>query len=106
MGERARFAALVPFNLFLQIACVRFESFLALFERLAPGFLDWAGRWRARRAFYRAARSVPAYREFLASAEFHGEPAAGDRQGKLCAALRHGAALRGRPPAGARRDDR
>jgi len=48
LGERMRFAALMPFNLFLQIACVRFESFLALFKRLAPGFLDWAGRWRAR----------------------------------------------------------
>ena len=71
-GERARFAVLVPFDLFLQIACVRFETFLALFERLAPALLDWAGRWRARRAFYRAAREVPAYREFLASCGFQG----------------------------------
>ena len=62
----------MPFDFFLQLACVRFESFLALFERLSPAFLDWAGRWRARRAFYRAAREVPAYREFLASAEFQG----------------------------------
>ena len=72
MGEWARFGALVPFNFLLQIACVRFETFLALFERLTPGFLDWAGRWRARRAFYRVARDVPAYREFLGSAGFEG----------------------------------
>ncbi len=62
LGERVRFAALVPINFILQLACVRFASFLALFERLTPGFLDWAGKWRARTAFYRAARVVPAYR--------------------------------------------
>jgi phenylacetate-CoA ligase len=72
IGERARFAALAPFNFILQVACVRFETFLALFERLTPGFLDWAGRWRARATFYRAARDVPAYRQFLKSAGFHG----------------------------------
>jgi phenylacetate-CoA ligase len=72
MGERLRFAALVPFNFILQIACVRFETFLALFEKLSPGFLDWAGQWRARVTFYRAARDVPAYREFLESAGFQG----------------------------------
>ena len=81
IGEWARFAALVPINFLLQIACARFETFLALFERLTPGFLDWAGRWRARRAFYRAVRSVPAYREFLASAGFqHDSPPETDKE--------------------------
>jgi phenylacetate-CoA ligase len=74
IGERARFAALVPFNFILKITCVRFASFLALFERLTPGFLDWAGRWRARATFYRSARDVPAYRQFLRSAGYHGGP--------------------------------
>jgi phenylacetate-CoA ligase len=70
--ERVRFAALVPFNLLVKLACIRFESFLALFERLTPAFLDWAGRWRARATFYRAVRTVPAYRQFLRSAGFRG----------------------------------
>lgn len=81
MAERARFALLVPFNFILQIACVRFESFLALFEQLPPGFLEWAGKWRARLAFYRAAGHVPAYREFLETAGYKGgEPPETDKE--------------------------
>jgi phenylacetate-CoA ligase len=72
LGERARFAALAPFNLLLQLACIRFETFLVLYARLTPAFLDRAGRWRARATFYRAARAVPAYRQFLRSAGFRG----------------------------------
>ena len=72
LAERARFAALAPFNLILKLACARFETFLALFEQLTPAFLDWAGRWRARATFYRAAASVPAYRHFLRSAGYRG----------------------------------
>ena len=106
LGERARFAVLVPFDLFLQIACVRFESFLALFERLAPAFLDWAGRWRARRAFYRAARNVPAYREFLASAGFHGgQPPQTDKENYVRRYATEQRCVGGRAAA-ARRDDR
>jgi len=71
-AERVRFAALAPFNLILRAACVRFETFLALFVRLTPAFLEWAGRWRARATFYRAARQVPAYRQFLRSAGYRG----------------------------------
>jgi phenylacetate-CoA ligase len=72
LAERARFAALVPFNLVTRLACVRFETFLAFFLRMTPAFLDWAGRWRARATFYRAARRVPAYRHFLRSADYRG----------------------------------
>jgi hypothetical protein len=68
IGEKARFAALVPFNIVVKLACARFETFLALFERLTPVILDWAGRWRARATFYHAAQRVPAYRHFLRSA--------------------------------------
>jgi len=71
-AERVRFTALVPFNFILRLACVRFETFLALFERLTPASIDWAGRWRARAAFYRAARRVPAYRHFLRSSGYRG----------------------------------
>jgi hypothetical protein len=71
-AEKARFAALAPFNLILRAACVRFETFLALFVRLTPAFLDWAARWRARATFYRAARHMRAYRQFLRSAGYRG----------------------------------
>jgi phenylacetate-CoA ligase len=72
--ERACFVALAPFNLVLKLACARFETFLALFVRLTPVFLDWAGRWRARATFYGAARRVPAYRHFLRSAGYQDGP--------------------------------
>jgi len=72
LAERVRFASLVPFNFILKLACVRFETFLALFERLTPASIDWAGRWRARATFYRAARRVPAYRHFLRSSGYRG----------------------------------
>jgi len=72
LAEQARFAALAPFNLVLKLACVRFETFLAFFLRMTPASLDWAGRWRARAIFYRAARRVPAYRHFLRSAGYRG----------------------------------
>lgn len=72
LAEKARFAALAPFDFILKLACARFETFLALFEQLTPAFLDWAGRWRARAIFYRAVRQVPAYRQFLRSAGYQG----------------------------------
>jgi phenylacetate-CoA ligase len=72
LAEQARFAALAPFNIVLKLACVRFETFLAFFLRMTPAFLEWAGRWRARATFYRAARRVPAYRHFLRSAGYRG----------------------------------
>ena len=71
-AEKARFAVLAPFNLITRLACVRFETFLAFFLRMTPAFLDWAGRWRARATFYRAARRVPAYRHFLRAAGYRG----------------------------------
>jgi len=70
LTERARFALLAPFNLIVKLACARFETFLALFERLTPALLDWTGRWRARTTFYRAAQRVPAYRHFLRSSGY------------------------------------
>ena len=81
LAERVRFAALVPCNLVLKAACVRFETFVAFFRRLTPAFLEWAGSWRARAAFYRAARQVPAYRRFLAAAGYsRGAPPETDKE--------------------------
>ncbi|MBI3110952.1 MAG: phenylacetate--CoA ligase family protein [Ignavibacteriales bacterium] len=71
-AERLAFLFLVFFNLFVQVACASFETFLLLFKALPPWFLDWAGRFRARAAFYRAARNVPAYADFLAIMRWQG----------------------------------
>ncbi len=80
-GERARFAVIGIFNFILKLACLRFATFLALFMRLSPGFLEWVGHWRARAAFYQAARRVPAYRQFLRSAGYHrGSPPETDKE--------------------------
>jgi phenylacetate-CoA ligase len=70
MRERLDFLLLLPFNQLLKVACATFSSFLALFEALSPRFLEWAGRVRARSAFYRAARRVPGYADFLGNAGY------------------------------------
>jgi phenylacetate-CoA ligase len=74
LRERAQFLLLAPFNALLKVACATFPTFLALFETLSPGFLEWAGRTRARAAFYRAARQVPGYAHFLAAAQYKDGP--------------------------------
>jgi phenylacetate-CoA ligase len=70
LREQVDFLLLVPFNQLLKVACATFSSFLALFETLSPRFLEWAGKTRARAAFYQAARRVPAYAHFLSSARY------------------------------------
>jgi phenylacetate-CoA ligase len=70
LRERVDFLILVPFNMVLKVACATFPTFLVLFEALSPRFLEWAGRCRARAAFYRAARLVPGYADFLATAKY------------------------------------
>src|SRR6516162_11197757 len=67
--ERLQFAGVALVNLVMKLACVRYETFLAFFERLPPGLLESLGRLRARAAFYAAARRVPAYRRLLAATE-------------------------------------
>ena len=72
LRERLAFLFLSVFNLITKAACVRYESFLFFFETMPPRFLDWAGRMRARAATYRAARTVPAYAQFLARHNWQG----------------------------------
>jgi len=72
LADRLRLLAIWPFNLLLQVACVRYGSFLALFQCLSPAFLEWAGAVRARAAFHAAASRVPAYGELLRSGGYRG----------------------------------
>lgn len=51
----------------LVIVTSSYKSFIGLFKRLPPWYLDWMGRRRARYAYYRAVRLVPAYTQFIAN---------------------------------------
>ena len=68
-SDRLRFLALIPRNLLLLLVSLSYRSFLWSFQLLAPRYLDWSSRIRAKQAFYRAVRRVPAYAEFV---EEHG----------------------------------
>lgn len=59
--------ALGPRDWLLHLICCSYSSFLWGFEFLSPRYLAWSSRIRARKAFYHAASSVPAYADFLAS---------------------------------------
>jgi phenylacetate-CoA ligase len=81
LSERLAFLLLTLFNLLMQAACVRYETFLFFFQSLPPRFLESIGRLRARAAFYRAVRRVPAYAKFLTDNEWHaGEPPETDKE--------------------------
>ncbi|HXC64717.1 MAG TPA: hypothetical protein VNZ67_10185, partial [bacterium] len=67
LSERLHFLALWPGDLLLGLVSLRFESFRRAFSLVPPRYLAWAGRWRARRAHYRALRRVPAYRALAAA---------------------------------------
>jgi phenylacetate-CoA ligase len=67
--DRIQLAAVGPRDVVLYLVCRSYRSFVWSFERLSPRYLAWSSRVRARRAFYRAVRTVPAYAEFLAARE-------------------------------------
>jgi phenylacetate-CoA ligase len=66
--ERLRLLLLRPRDFLLQLLCWRYETFLWGFSRMSPGFLEQSGCLRARRAFFRAAKLVPAYARHLGQA--------------------------------------
>lgn len=70
--ERLRFIALGPRDLLLSLVCLNYWTFLSGFELLSPRYLAWSSRIRARRAFYRAVRRVPAYAQFISSQDKNG----------------------------------
>lgn len=63
--ERVQLSAVGPRDVVLYLTCRHYRTFIWAFEKLSPRYLAWSSRIRARRAFYRAAREVPAYAEFL-----------------------------------------
>ena len=63
--DRLHFLALGPREWLLFLVCITYRSFLRSFQLLGPGYLSWTSRIRARRAFFRAVREVPAYARFI-----------------------------------------
>jgi phenylacetate-CoA ligase len=49
----------------IKASCVTYPTFLKMFELLPASYLTWASAVRARRAYYRALRTVPAYGRFV-----------------------------------------
>src|ERR1700738_5731098 len=65
LKELLEFALQAPCDWILKASCVKYATFLAMFKLLPPSYLAWASRVKARKAYYRALRRVPAYRQFL-----------------------------------------
>jgi phenylacetate-CoA ligase len=63
--ERLEFALQTPCDWILKASCVTYATFLVMFRLLPPAYLSWASRVKARKAYYRALRRVPAYRQFI-----------------------------------------
>lgn len=65
--DRIQFLTLGPRDLLLYIVCLTYHTFYWSFTILSPRYLAWTSRIRAKRAFYRAAKNVPAYAAFLSN---------------------------------------
>lgn len=68
--DRLQFLALGPRDLLLYVVCLTYGTFFWSFRRLPPRYLAWTSNVRARRAFFRAVRNVPAYAEFVKTRRF------------------------------------
>lgn len=62
--ERLEFALQAPCDFVLKVACATYPMFLGVFKLMPPAYMAWASRVKARKAYYRALREVPAYRDF------------------------------------------
>lgn len=62
--ERVEFALQAPCDFVLKLACATYPMFLGVFKLMPPAYMAWASRVKARKAYYRALREVPAYRDF------------------------------------------
>jgi len=65
LREHLAFAIQTPCDFILKAACGTFPTFLGVFKLLPPVYLSWASSVKARKAYYRALREVPAYGEFV-----------------------------------------
>jgi phenylacetate-CoA ligase len=63
--EQLQLLALGPRDALLFLICQSYRTFISGFELLPPRYLAWTSRIRARRAFYRAVKNVPAYGQFV-----------------------------------------
>lgn len=63
--DRLNFFALGPRDLLLYLVSLSYRTFFGSFQLLSPRYLSWASRIRARRAFFRAVKKVPAYTKFV-----------------------------------------
>ena len=68
LRERLRLLFLTPRDWLLYLVCWRYATFLRGFSLLSPRYLERSSRLRARRAFFRAAKRVPAYARHLGPA--------------------------------------
>lgn len=66
--DRLRFATLCPRDWIVRLMCWRYDTFLWSYSVMMPSLMAKSGKLRARRALYRAARTVPAYAEHLGRA--------------------------------------
>lgn len=74
LRERVSFAVQTPCDLILKAACATYPTFLAAFRLLPPSYLAWAAGVKARKAYYRALREVPAYEAFVSAQAGAGVP--------------------------------
>ena len=74
LAERFSFAVQTPIDWLLKISCATYPTFLAAFRLLPPSYLVWASEVRARRAYYHALRTVPAYEKFVSENTGSGLP--------------------------------
>ncbi len=72
--ERFEFALQTPCDFVLKLACATYPTFLGVFKLMPPGYMAWASRVKARKAYYRALREVPAYRAFMLARASGGIP--------------------------------
>ena len=50
----------------LLLVCSSYRTFVWAFHAMGPRYMAWTSGIRAKRAFYRAVRDVPAYAKFVA----------------------------------------
>ena len=63
--DSLQFAALMPRDWALRLLCGSYHTFVWAYSLMIPRLMAWSGRLRARRALFRAARTVPAYTAHL-----------------------------------------
>ena len=74
IADRLSSAMLIPRDWTLRVMARTYRSFILGLAGLHPAFIEWDSRARARRAFLRAARQVPAYAQFLARRSTPADP--------------------------------